>query len=151
MNSMLAKLAVPIGVVGIIMLLVVPVPAALLDVLIIVNILLALVTLLTTMFVKKPLDFSVFPSLLLVATLFRLGLNVASTRLVLGNGYAGPVIDTFGQVTVGGSMIIGAVVFLILVVIQFVVVTKGAERVAEVGARFTLDAMPGKQMAIDAD
>ncbi|TFC30947.1 flagellar type III secretion system protein FlhA [Cryobacterium sp. TMT2-18-3] len=151
MNSNLAKLAVPVGVVGIILLLVVPVPAVLLDVLIIVNILLALVTLLTTMFVKKPLDFSVFPSLLLVATLFRLGLNVASTRLVLGDGYAGQVIAAFGDVAVGGSLIIGAVIFLILVVIQFVVVTKGAERVAEVGARFTLDAMPGKQMAIDAD
>jgi flagellar biosynthesis protein FlhA len=151
MNSNLAKLAVPIGVVGIILLLVVPVPAVVLDVLIIINILLALVTLLTTMFVKKPLDFSVFPSLLLVATLFRLGLNVASTRLVLGDGYAGQVIAAFGAVAVGGSLIIGAVIFLILVVIQFVVVTKGAERVAEVGARFTLDAMPGKQMAIDAD
>ena len=151
MNRNLAKLAIPIGVVGIILLLVVPVPAVLLDVLIIINILLGLVTLLTTMFVKKPLDFSVFPSLLLVATLFRLGLNVASTRLVLGDGYAGQVIASFGQVAVGGSIIIGAVIFLILVVIQFVVVTKGAERVAEVGARFTLDAMPGKQMAIDAD
>ncbi|WP_218857619.1 flagellar biosynthesis protein FlhA [Leifsonia soli] len=133
------------------MLLVVPVPSWLLDVLIIVNIMLALVVLLTTMFVKKPLDFSVFPSLLLVATLFRLGLNVASTRLVLGDGFAGQVIQAFGHVAVGGSIIIGAVVFLILVVIQFIVVTKGAERVAEVGARFTLDAMPGKQMAIDAD
>ena len=151
MNRNLAKLAVPVGVVGIILLLVVPIPAVLLDVLIIVNIMLGLVTLLTTMFVKKPLDFSVFPSLLLVATLFRLGLNVASTRLVLGDGYAGQVIAAFGHVAVGGSMIIGAVIFLILVVIQFVVVTKGAERVAEVGARFTLDAMPGKQMAIDAD
>ena len=151
MNRNLAKLAIPIGVVGIILLLVVPVPAVLLDFLIIINILLGLVTLLTTMFVKKPLDFSVFPSLLLVATLFRLGLNVASTRLVLGDGYAGQVIASFGEVAVGGSIIIGAVIFLILVVIQFVVVTKGAERVAEVGARFTLDAMPGKQMAIDAD
>ncbi|MEO3932120.1 flagellar biosynthesis protein FlhA [Micrococcaceae bacterium Sec7.4] len=147
----LAPLTVPIGIVGIVLLLVVPVPAPLLDVLIVCNILLALLVLLTSMFVKKPLDFSVFPSLLLVATLFRLGLNVASTRLVLGEGYAGQVIEAFGKVTVGGSMIIGAVVFLILVVIQFVVVTKGAERVAEVGARFTLDAMPGKQMAIDAD
>lgn len=147
----LAKIAVPLGVVGIIMLLVVPVPAALLDVLIAVSILLALVILLTTMFVKRPLDFSVFPSLLLVATLLRLGLNVASTRLVLGNGYAGEVIAAFGSIAVGGSLIIGCVIFLILVVIQFVVVTKGAERVAEVGARFTLDAMPGKQMAIDAD
>ena len=147
----LAPLTVPIGIVGIVLLLVVPVPAPLLDVLIVCNILLALLVLLTSMFVKKPLDFSVFPSLLLVATLFRLGLNVASTRLVLGEGYAGQVIEAFGKVTVGGSMIIGAVVFLILVVIQFVVVTKGAERVAEVGARFTLDAIPGKQMAIDAD
>ena len=151
MNRNLAKLAVPVGVVGIILLLVVPVPAELLDFLLIISIMLALVTLLTAMFVKKPLDFSVFPSLLLVATLFRLGLNVASTRLVLGNGYAGEVIQAFGHVAVGGSIIIGAVIFLILVVIQFVVVTKGAERVAEVGARFTLDAMPGKQMAIDAD
>jgi len=146
-----SKFAVPMGVVGIIMLLVMPVPAAILDVLIIVNIMLALVILLTTMFAKKPLDFSVFPSLLLVATLFRLGLNVASTRLVLGEAYAGQVIEALGHVAVGGSMIIGAVIFLILVVIHFVVVTKGAERVAEVGARFTLDAMPGKQMAIDAD
>jgi flagellar biosynthesis protein FlhA len=151
MNRRLGRLAVPVGIVGIVLLLVVPVPAPLLDFLIVCNILLALLVLLTSMFVKKPLDFSVFPSLLLVATLFRLGINVASTRLVLGQGYAGQVIEAFGHVTVGGSMIIGAVVFLILVVIQFVVVTKGAERVAEVGARFTLDAMPGKQMAIDAD
>lgn len=147
----LPKIAVPLGVVGIIMLLVVPVPAALLDVLFAVSILLALVILLTTMFAKRPLDFSVFPSLLLVATLLRLGLNVASTRLVLGHAYAGEVIAAFGNIAVGGSLIIGCVIFLILVVIQFVVVTKGAERVAEVGARFTLDAMPGKQMAIDAD
>ncbi|WP_411700074.1 flagellar biosynthesis protein FlhA [Conyzicola sp.] len=151
MNRNLAKLAVPIGVVGIVLLLVVPVPAGVLDFLLIISIMLSLVTLLTAMFVQKPLDFSVFPSLLLVATLFRLGLNVASTRLVLGDGYAGQVIEAFGHVAVGGSIIIGAVIFLILVVIQFVVVTKGAERVAEVGARFTLDAMPGKQMAIDAD
>src|SRR3954468_12988263 len=151
MKRNLPKLAVPLGVVGIIMLLVVPIPVGILDFLLIVNILFALVILLTTMFVKRPLDFSVFPSLLLVATLFRLGLNVASTRLVLGEGYAGQVIHALGTVAINGSLIIGAVIFLILVVIQFVVVTKGAERVAEVGARFTLDAMPGKQMAIDAD
>ncbi|MDJ0319349.1 flagellar biosynthesis protein FlhA [Pseudarthrobacter sp. PS3-L1] len=151
MNKGLSRLVVPIGIVGIVLLLVVPVPAPFMDFLIAFNILLALLVLLTSMFVRKPLDFSVFPSLLLVATLFRLGLNVASTRLVLGEGYAGQVIEAFGTVTVGGSLIIGSVVFLILVVIQFVVVTKGAERVAEVGARFTLDAMPGKQMAIDAD
>ena len=151
MRRNLSTFAVPLGVVGIVLLLVVPVPAWLLDVLLIINILFALVILLTTMFVKRPLDFSVFPSLLLVATLFRLGLNVASTRLVLGEGYAGQVIHALGIVAINGSLIIGAVIFLILVVIQFVVVTKGAERVAEVGARFTLDAMPGKQMAIDAD
>ncbi len=150
-NRSLAMIAVPLGVVGIVLLLVVPIPAGMLDVLIIVNILLSLVILLTSMFVTKPLDFSVFPSLLLVATLFRLGLNVASTRLVLGDGYAGEVISAFGHVVVNGNLVIGMVVFLILVVIQFLVITKGAERVAEVGARFTLDAMPGKQMAIDAD
>ncbi|GER21667.1 flagellar biosynthesis protein FlhA [Zafaria cholistanensis] len=151
MKGKLSQLAVPLGIVGIILLLVVPVPAPLLDVLIVTNILLALLILLTSIFTQKPLDFSVFPSVLLVATMFRLGLNVASTRLVLGEAHAGQVIEAFGQVAVGGSLIIGIVVFLILVVIQFVVVTKGAERVAEVGARFTLDAMPGKQMAIDAD
>lgn len=151
MSSLMRAIGVPLGVVGILLLLIVPIPAPLLDVLIIINILFALVILLTTMFVTKPLDFSVFPSLLLVATLFRLGLNVASTRLVLGEAHAGAVIEAFGTVAVGGSLIIGAVVFLILIVIQFVVVTKGAERVAEVGARFTLDAMPGKQMAIDAE
>ncbi|MDD7928180.1 flagellar biosynthesis protein FlhA [Microbacterium thalli] len=149
--NILKRSLVPVGVVGIIMLLVVPVPPPVLDVLIIANILFALLILLTSMFVKKPLDFAVFPSLLLVATLFRLGLNVASTKLVLGEAHAGQVIDAFAAIAVGGSLVIGIVVFLILIVIQFVVVTKGAERVAEVGARFTLDAMPGKQMAIDAD
>ncbi|GEN80607.1 flagellar biosynthesis protein FlhA [Actinotalea fermentans] len=141
----------PIGVVGVVLLLIIPLPAAMLDVLIVVNISLSLVVLLTSMYVKRPLDFSVFPSLLLVLTLFRLGLNVASTRLVLKDGYAGEVINAFGHFVVGGSLVIGLVIFLILVVIQFAVITNGAGRVAEVGARFTLDAMPGKQMAIDAD
>ena len=150
-NKDLSAMAVPIGVVGIVLLLVVPLPAALLDVLIAANITAALVILLTSMYVRRPLDFSVFPSLILVFTLFRLGLNVASTRLVLRDGYAGHVIDAFGHFVVGGSLVIGLVIFLILVVIQFVVITNGAGRVAEVGARFTLDAMPGKQMAIDAD
>ncbi|WP_182112609.1 MULTISPECIES: flagellar biosynthesis protein FlhA [unclassified Actinotalea] len=144
-------LGVPVGVVGIVLLLVVPLPAALLDVLLVLNITISLVVLLTSMYVKRPLDFSVFPSLLLVLTLFRLGLNVASTRLVLRDGFAGEVIEAFGHFVVGGSIVIGLVIFLILVVIQFAVITNGAGRVAEVGARFTLDAMPGKQMAIDAD
>ncbi len=150
-NRSVARLAVPVGVVGIVLLLVVPLPSQLLDVLIVVNITGSLVVLLTSMYVRKPLDFSVFPSLILVLTLFRLGINVASTRLVLRDGFAGQVIDAFGHFVVGGSLVIGLVIFLILVVIQFVVITNGAGRVAEVGARFTLDAMPGKQMAIDAD
>ncbi|WP_459642427.1 flagellar biosynthesis protein FlhA [Kineococcus sp. NUM-3379] len=144
-------MAMPMGVVGIVLLLVVPLPAAVLDFLIAINITCSLVALLICMYVKRPLDFSVFPSIILVLTLFRLGLNVAATRLVLSDGYAGKVIDAFGHFVISGSLIIGLVVFLILIVIQFVVITKGAERVAEVGARFTLDAMPGKQMAIDAD
>jgi flagellar biosynthesis protein FlhA len=147
----LTTLAVPVGVVGVVLLLVVPLPAGMLDFLIVTNISISLVVLLTSMYVRRPLDFSVFPSLLLVLTLFRLGLNVASTRLVLRDGYAGEVIGAFGHFVVGGSLVIGLVVFLILVVIQFAVITNGAGRVAEVGARFTLDAMPGKQMAIDAD
>ncbi len=147
----LTQMAVPVGVVGIILLLIVPLPAPVLDFLIATNIVCSLIALLTCMFVKRPLDFSVFPALILVLTLFRLGLNVATTRLVLSNGYAGKVIEAFGHFVISGSLVIGLVIFLILVVIQFVVITKGAERVAEVGARFTLDAMPGKQMAIDAD
>jgi len=150
-NRSIAPMAVPAGVVGVVLLLVVPLPAALLDVLIVINITCSLVVLLTAMYVQRPLDFSVFPSLILVLTLFRLGLNVASTRLVLRDGFAGQVIDAFGHFVVGGSLVIGLVIFLILVVIQFAVITNGAGRVAEVGARFTLDAMPGKQMAIDAD
>ncbi len=147
----LGQLAVPVGVVGIVLLLVVPLPAVLLDFLIATNIVAALLILMTSMYVRRPLDFSIFPSLLLVFTLFRLGLNVASTRLILRDGDAGKVIHAFGDFVVGGSLVIGLVIFLILVVIQFVVITNGAGRVAEVGARFTLEAMPGKQMAIDAD
>src|SRR5919112_2302942 len=130
---------------------VVPLPTFLLDLLIALNITGALLILMVAMFVQRPLDFSVFPALLLVATLFRLALNISATRLVLRDGDAGKVIHAFGDFVVGGSLVIGLVIFLILIIVQMVVVTKGAERVAEVGARFTLDAMPGKQMAIDAD
>jgi flagellar biosynthesis protein FlhA len=147
----LAQVGVPVAVVAVVVMLVVPLPAMLLDMLIAANITAALLILLTAMFVHRPLDFSAFPPLILVATLFRLALNVSATRLVLLDGYAGKVIDTFGHFVIGGSLIVGIIVFAILVVIQFVVVTNGAGRVAEVGARFTLDAMPGKQMAIDAD
>jgi flagellar biosynthesis protein FlhA len=147
----LSQLLVPVGVIAIVFMMVVPLPSLLLDLLIAVNITGSLLILLVAMYVRRPLDFSVFPALLLVATLFRLSLNISATRLVLLDGFAGKVIDAFGHFVVGGSLVVGLVIFLILVVIQFVVITKGAERVAEVGARFTLDAMPGKQMAIDAD
>lgn len=147
----LIQLGVPAGIVLIVVMLVVPLPAMVLDLLIALNITSALLVLLVAMFVHRPLEFSAFPAVVLVLTLFRLALNVSATRLVLLDGYAGKVIDTFGHFVVGGSLIVGLIVFAILLIIQFVVITKGAERVAEVGARFTLDAMPGKQMAIDAD
>jgi flagellar biosynthesis protein FlhA len=150
-NLSFSKLTVPIGVIGIIVMMVVPLPTFLLDLLIALNITGALLILMVSMFVQRPLDFSVFPALLLVATLFRLALNISATRLVLRDGDAGKVIHAFGSFVVGGNLVIGLVIFLILIIVQIVVVTKGAERVAEVGARFTLDAMPGKQMAIDAD
>ena len=147
----LTQLGVPVGIVFIVVMLVVPLPAILLDLLIALNITGALLILLTSMFIARPLDFAAFPAVILVMTLFRLALNVSATRLVLLDGYAGKVIDTFGHFVVGGSLLVGIIVFAILLVIQFVVITNGAGRVAEVGARFTLDAMPGKQMAIDAD
>jgi flagellar biosynthesis protein FlhA len=147
----MAKAAVPVGVVAIVLMLVVPMPAALMDLLIGLNLALSLLILLVAMQIRRPLDFAVFPSLLLIATLFRLALNVSSTRLVLTDGYAGKVIEAFGHIVIAGSLVVGLVIFVILTVVQFVVITNGAGRVAEVGARFTLDAMPGKQMAIDAD
>jgi flagellar biosynthesis protein FlhA len=145
------QLGGPFAIVGIVAMMVIPLPASVLDLLLVLNLAAGVMILLATMFVQKALDFSVFPSLLLVATLFRLALNVSSVRLVLLHGYAGQVIESFGHVVIGGSVVVGLVIFLILVVIQFIVITNGAGRVAEVGARFTLDAMPGKQMAIDAD
>src|SRR3954449_2172458 len=147
----MGKIAVPVGVVSIVLMLVVPLPAAFLDLLLGLNITCSLLILLVAMQIKRPLDFAVFPSLILIATLFRLSLNVSSTRLVLTDGYAGKVIEAFGHFVIGGSLVVGLVIFVILTIIQFVVITNGAGRVAEVGARFTLDAMPGKQMAIDAD
>ncbi len=131
--------------------LIIPLPPGILDFLIIINISLALIIILVAMSTNDALQFSIFPTLLLLVTLFRLGLNVSTTRSILGNAEAGNVIDTFGNYVVGGNALVGFVVFLILIIIQFVVITKGAERVSEVGARFTLDAMPGKQMSIDAD
>lgn len=142
---------VALGVVGIVAMMIVPLHPSLLDVLFVFNITCSLIILLVTMYNQEPLDFSVFPSLLLVMTLYRLALNISSTRLILLHAYAGEVINQFGDFVVGGNAFVGFIIFLILVVIQFIVITKGAERVAEVAARFTLDAMPGKQMSIDAD
>lgn len=147
---------VAIGLIGILSLMIIPLPAFVLDIFLAANITISLSILLICLYTVQPLDFSVFPSVLLVTTLFRLALNIASTRLILLHGSegaesAGAVIKAFGQFVVGGNYVVGAVLFLILVVINFVVITKGAGRVAEVAARFTLDAMPGKQMAIDAD
>ncbi len=139
------------GIFGTILLLIFPVPPLLLDLLLTVSIALALLVLLIILYVEEPADFAGFPTLLLFITLFRLALNVASTRLILLDGYAGHIIEAFGNFVVRGNYIVGLVVFLILVLINFVVITKGAGRIAEVAARFTLDAMPGKQMAIDAE
>jgi flagellar biosynthesis protein FlhA len=151
-----ASLVLPVALVAVVFIMVIPLPAMLLDLLLAVSISLALVILLVGVYAEAPLQFSTFPSVLLVVTLFRLALNVASTRMILLHGHegsaaAGHVIQAYGNVVVGGSYAVGAVVFLILVVVNFAVITKGAGRIAEVAARFTLDAMPGKQLAIDAD
>ena len=135
----------------IVIMMIIPLPTALLDLLICLNITIALVVIMSAIYNEEALDLSVFPSLLLVTTLFRLALNISSTRLILINGYAGEVITAFGNFVVGGNPVVGFIMFIILVIINFIVITKGSERVAEVSARFTLDAMPGKQMAIDAD
>ncbi len=141
----------PVAVVAVVAMMIVPLPTVLLDLLLIVNLSIALLILLVSMYTTEPLAFSVLPTLLLITTLFRLALNISASRLILLNGFAGHVIEAFGSVVIGGSYVVGIVVFIILVVIQFVVITNGAGRVAEVAARFTLDAMPGKQMSIDAD
>lgn len=153
LNKLMAHsdIVVALLVVSIVMMMIIPLKPTFLDVLLTFNISFALVILMVSMFNTDPLEFSVFPALLLVMTLFRLSLNISSTRLILLYADAGQVIESFGAFVVGGNTVVGLVIFLILVVIQFIVITKGAERVSEVAARFTLDAMPGKQMAIDAD
>ena len=154
LRSTLAKqsdLVLVMGIVCILLLLFTPIPTWLLDFLLLANFCFALLILLLTFYMGKPLEFSTFPSLLLIATLFRLGLNLSATRLILSNAYAGRVIGAIGEYVVAGNYVIGLIVFLVLIVVQYVVVTNGAQRVAEVAARFTLDSMPGKQMSIDAD
>ena len=155
-GASVSELLVPIGFVSVVVLMIFPIPPMLVDLLLATSIALSLMVLLIALYARKPLEFSTFPSVLLVLTLFRLGLNVASTRLILGRGAegtdaAGEVIRAFGDFVVGGSYLVGLVIFLILVLINFVVITKGAGRIAEVAARFTLDAMPGKQLAVDAE
>ncbi|MEO0480578.1 MAG: flagellar biosynthesis protein FlhA [Planctomycetota bacterium] len=148
----LSEQALGIGVVGVLAVMLVPLPAWLLDLLLGTNIMLSLLILMTVLHTPKPTDFTTFPTILLFAAVFRLALNVASTRLILGNeGEAGQIIQSFGDFVIGGNYVVGVVVFLILVVIQFVVITRGQNRISEVAARFTLDALPGRQMAIDAD
>src|SRR5437868_147538 len=150
------KFATPAFLLTILAMIMLPLPPVLLDVLFTFNIVLALIVILVSVSSRRPLDFSVFPTVILGTTMMRLTLNVASTRVVLlrgheGTGAAGQVIEAFGNVVIGGNFVVGLVVFVILMIINFVVVTKGAERISEVSARFTLDALPGKQMAIDAD
>ena len=140
-----------VGIIGLVAMMLIPLPDLVLDLLLTMNFGVALCILLVSMYVAEPLEFAVFPSVLLVATLFRLALNISSTRLILLNAHAGKVIEAFGNFVVGGDLVVGLILFLILVIIQFVVITSGSQRVAEVAARFTLDEMPGKQMAIDAD
>ncbi|MBK5240418.1 flagellar biosynthesis protein FlhA [Clostridium sp.] len=142
---------VAFGVIGIVLMIIIPLPPKILDVIIAMNITLAVVILLLTMFTTEVLQFSVFPTLLLITTLLRLGLNISSTRLILTEAYAGDIIEAFGEFVVGGNYVVGIIIFLIIIIIQFIVITAGAGRVSEVSARFTLDAMPGKQMSIDAD
>ena len=150
------EVAMALGIIGVIMLLIVPAPPIVLDLLLAMSITSAVLILMTAVLIKKPLEFSAFPTVLLVTTLYRLGLNIASARLILSHGHegteaAGHVIQSFGQLMMQGDFVIGVIVFAILVVVNFVVITKGSTRIAEVAARFTLDSMPGKQMAIDAD
>jgi len=150
------EVGLALGVVGIVVLLILPVPAFLLDLLLALSITSSVLILMTSLLIKKPLEFTAFPTVLLVTTLYRLGLNIASTRLILSHGHegahgAGHVIETFGKLMMGGNFVIGVIVFAILVLVNFVVITKGSGRIAEVSARFTLDSLPGKQMAIDAD
>ncbi|MGI6697994.1 MAG: flagellar biosynthesis protein FlhA [Clostridia bacterium] len=144
-------MVIAIVVVSIVIMIIIPLPAGLIDFLLTTNITLSLVMLFISMYINQPLQFSIFPSLLLLTTLLRLSLNISTTRLILRDGDAGQVIRAFGEFVVGGNAVVGFIIFLIIIVVQFIVITKGAERIAEVAARFTLDAMPGKQMAIDAD
>ena len=147
----LSDMTVGFLIIGVILMFIIPIPSTILDILLALNISVSLVILLNTIYAKEPLEMSIFPSLLLITTMFRLGLNLTSTKLILGEGDAGSVIDAFANFVAGGNMVVGFVVFIIIMIVNLLVIVKGSERVSEVAARFALDAMPGKQMAIDAD
>lgn len=149
--SRFADLALVVGVVAIVALMILPLPTLLIDMLVGINITFGVMLLLTTLYIRGPLDFSSFPAILLVSTLFRLALSIATTRMILVSGHGGHIIQTFGTMVAGGNIVVGLVVFLIITIVQFIVIAKGAERVAEVAARFSLDSMPGKQLSIDSD
>ncbi len=155
-RTLRGDVALGVGIMAILVMLILPMPRILMDIALAISISLSVLVLMTALFIKQPLEFSAFPALLLITTLLRLGLNIASTRLILSKGHegtdaAGEVIEAFGSFVMQGNVVIGIIVFAILVIVNFVVITKGSGRIAEVAARFTLDAMPGKQMAIDAD
>ncbi|MEG3175313.1 flagellar biosynthesis protein FlhA [Sphingomonas sp. RB3P16] len=151
LSARAAELSVVGGVIAIVALMILPMPTFVIDTLVGLNITFGVMLLLTTLYIRTPLDFSAFPSILLVSTLFRLALSIATTRMILTHGHAGDIIQTFGKLVAGGNLVVGLVVFLIITVVQFIVIAKGAERVAEVAARFSLDSMPGKQLSIDSD
>ncbi|PAX06983.1 flagellar biosynthesis protein FlhA [Sphingomonas lenta] len=150
-SGRVADLVLVVGVVAIVALMILPLPTLLIDALVGINITFGVMLLLTTLYIRGPLDFSSFPSILLVSTLFRLALSIATTRMILVEGHGGHIIQTFGSMVAGGNIVVGLVVFLIITIVQFIVIAKGAERVAEVAARFSLDSMPGKQLSIDSD
>ena len=147
----IGDIVVSVGIIFMILMIIIPMPEFLVDIMLSMNISLSLLILLIAMFNREALDFSVFPSLLLITTIFRIALNITTTRYILLKGDAGDVIKAFGNFVMGGNAIVGFIVFIIIMIVNFMVITKGSERVSEVAARFTLDAMPGKQMAIDAD
>lgn len=150
-NSLISEVVIGVVVFGLLVLILMPLPTWIMDIALAINISFAIVTLGISLYISRPLDYASLPSVLLITTLLRLSLNIAVTRLILSNGYAGEVVNAFGKFVAGGNLVVGIIIFIIITVVQFIVVTKGAERIAEVSARFALDAMPGKQMSIDAD
>jgi type III secretion protein V len=146
-----AGLWLPIAFVAFVALILVPMPPFVMDIFIAFNLVASILLLLSAMYVVRPLDFSTFPTVLLITTIFRIGIAIATTRMILTEAHAGEIVQQFGQMVAGGELVVGLVVFLIISIVQFIVISKGAERVAEVAARFSLDAMPGKQLSIDSD